>query len=136
MSDLKLSDVKFGNDYTVHNSNSRKHTHIVPIKTLDNKSMYFTTSELSTNDLICVNYKKPYNVYRIKLVVDLLNRINTNSEILINQLNQFKDDNVSKLKYMIRIPEYKNQLEYSLKVNTYNNMITDIMQYNNKSIFF
>jgi hypothetical protein len=134
MSDLKLSDVTFGNDYNVHNSNNGKLTHIVPIKTLDNKYMYFTTSEISTNDLICVNYKKPYNVYRIKLVIDLLNRINTNSEILINQLNQFKDDIVSKLKYMIRIPEYKNQLEYSLKVNTYNNMITDIIQYNNKSI--
>ena len=134
MSDLKLSDVTFGNDYNVHNSNNGKLTHIVPIKTLDNKSMYFTTSELSTNDLICVNYKKPYNVYRVKLIIDFLNRINNNSEILINQLNKFKDDIIGKLKYMVKIHDYKNEPEYSLKINTYNSMITDIIQYDNKSI--
>ena len=130
--DLKASNITFGNDYTIHNNG--KLTHIVPIKKINNISMYFTTPELSQHDLLCIHYKKPYDVYRAKIVTDSLNRVNNNSEILINQLNKFKDDIVNKLKYITKLPNYENQIDYSFKINKNNTTIPNILQYNNKSI--
>lgn len=130
MSELKINDIKLGDEYNSHNNGQL--TRIIPITTCEDKAFYFTTSELINDDILCIHSKKPYEDYKFMLVDSNIN-IN-NSISLINELNNFKENLINKLKYIIKIPEYKNQIKYSLKVNKHQNILTNILEYNNKLV--
>lgn len=132
MSELKINDIILGNEYTIHNNG--KLVRIVPIHTNENKSFYFTTSELTNCDLLCKYYKHPYEDYRFVIINNSMNNNNNTCISLVNQLNIFKNDIINKLKYIIKIPTNNEQKEYSLKVNRKKHIINNILQYNNKSV--
>jgi hypothetical protein len=112
LSELDVNTINFGNIYSNNN------TRILPIKSYDNNALYVTLFNFNNRSLITKYFIK-YDFYKIFCYE-------------IEQLNDFTNNMVNRLKYMINIPKYTEQKKFSIGINNKDIIIPQILQINNK----